>query len=227
MSLVGIIGIIIFAISLPFLLIKPQRILISKAVGDSFLTTFMNLNDFLKSLNVRGKGIYLPPGINDPNNYVFVPYDDRGSLSRLSVIKGIRDRKLLAKEGILLRSTGSSMINSIEKEFAIDFSKLDLHSLKETLSKLLISELGIMNNFYLEILENKVYCIFYGSIFLNLCTKIYREMPEFCTKLGCPLNSAIASILSKATERYVIIEDCIVSSGKGKIETTYRLLTRR
>jgi hypothetical protein len=217
---------LIFAISLPFLLIKPQRVLINKTLGDSFLTTYLNLNDFLESLNVKGKGIYLPPRPNEKNNFVFIPYDDRGLLSQLSVLEGIRDRRKLIKEGILLRSTGSSLINSIEREFGIDFSQLELNSLKETLSRLFINELAITNNFYLETLENKVYCIFHGSIFLNLCTKVYREIPEFCTKLGCPLNSAIASMLSKMTGRYVIIEDCIVASGKRKIETTYRLMMR-
>ena len=224
LSLVGIVGIIIFAISVSFLLIKSHRTSIEETVADSFLSTFINLNNFLKSLNAKGKGIYFPPKISELNNYVFIPYDDRESLSKLSTIEGIRKRKFLINGGVLLQSTGSSMIVSLEKKFAINFSKLELSNLKETLSTLLVNELGVVDNIYLEILENKIFCMFDGSIFLNLCERIHRELPEFCTKLGCPLCSTIAGIISKITERYVSIEECIVKSGKRKIETTYRLL---
>jgi hypothetical protein len=195
-----------------------------ETVGDSFLSTFINLNSFLKSLNAKGKGIYLPPKTHELNSYVFVPFDDRNSLSKLSIIERANEGKLLTKEGVILRSNGSSIVNSLEKKFAITFSKLNLSSLKETLTRLLVSELSIVNAIHVEILENKVYCIFSESIFSNLCNRIQREIPEFCTKLGCPLISAIAVIISKIAERYVKIEECTLMQGGRKIETVYRLL---
>lgn len=225
--LTGIIAIVIFAISIPFLLIKPQRYLMDELFEDSLFATLVNLNNFIRSLNIKGKGIYLPPRINESKNYVFVPYDNLDPLSKLSAMERNRNKKLLIKEGVLLLSTGSPMIMSLEKKFAIDFSKLEMESLKETLSKFFIDELGIMNDIYVEILENRVYCIFVGSIFVDLCKKIQIEMPEFCTKLGCPLNSAVAGIISKITGRYVLIEDCIIKSDERKTETTYRLLIKR
>ena len=226
MSLMGIIGLIIFAISVSFFLIKPKQHALEEIVGDSFFTTFLNLNNFLKSLNIKGKGVYIPPKINEQSNNVFIPYDDRNLLIKLAAIEKLRERKLLVRGGVLLRSPGSTMVDSLEKKFAVNFSKLDLSTLKETLDKLLVNELGIVNDTYVNILENKVYCIFYGSIFLNLCNRIHWEMPEFCTKLGCTLCSAIASILSKITKRYVSIEECVVKSGKRKIEASYKLLAK-
>lgn len=224
---IGIIAIVIFAISIPFLLIKPQRYAIDELFENLFFTNLVNLNNFLESLKVKGTGLYLPPKVNEPDNYVFVPYDNYDTLSKLSAIENNRKKHLLVKEGVLLRSTGSPIINSLEKKFTINFSELDLGSLKETLSKLFVNELGIMNDVYVEILENKVYCIFLGSIYLNLCKKIHIEMPAFCTKLGCPLSSATAGILAKITDRYVSIENCEINIRERKIETVYRLLLKR
>jgi len=81
-----------------------------------------------------------------------------------------------------------------------------------------------LSNIFMEILENSVYFIFYGSIFWTLCEKIQRDIPGFCTKLGCPLCSAIGSILSKITSRYVLIDECVIISRERKIETIYRLI---
>ncbi|WP_287585366.1 hypothetical protein [Candidatus Borrarchaeum sp.] len=224
---VGIIAIVIFAISIPFLLIKPQQYSIDELFENLFLTNLLNLNNFLESLNIKGTGIYLPPKANEPDNYVFVPYDKYDPLGKLSSIENNRKKSILFKEGILLRSTGSPIINSLEKKFDVNFSMLDLESLKETLSELFVNELGLVNDVYVEILENKVYCIFLGSIYLNLCKKIHIEMPELCTKLGCPLSGATASILANITDRYVSIENCEINYRERKIETVYRLLVKR
>jgi hypothetical protein len=89
--------------------------------------------------------------------------------------------------------------------------------------KLLIEDLEIAQNFELEEADGKIYARIENSIYRNLI-KDLEKMSSIWGKIGCPLSSAIACALTKATGKPVTIETQKISKDGRTIEIEYRLI---
>jgi hypothetical protein len=89
--------------------------------------------------------------------------------------------------------------------------------------KLLIEDLEIAQNVQIETLNNTVHVKIENSIYKNMCQEA-KKFSNICSLLGCPLCSAIASALAKATGKPVIIEKNQISEDSQTIDIEYHLL---
>lgn len=186
-------------------------------IGQSLLPTIFNLNNLLKSLNVKGNGIYVPYKIKKPSIRVFVPYERQYTPSEIPIINRFSKNNMLSSKGYWIFPTGLSLFEFIENKFSLNFFELDIGSLRKIIQRYLVKELGVLKGVSVEVMGDRIFCILSASLFLSYCRIIHTEIPEFCTKIGCPLSSVIACMISKITDSYVIIKEC--KSDYEKLET--------
>jgi hypothetical protein len=75
----------------------------------------------------------------------------------------------------------------------------------------------------METVNNIVHVKIENSIYKNMCQEA-KKIPNICSLLGCPLCSAIASALAKATGKPVIIEKNQTDEDGQTIDIEYHLL---
>lgn len=124
--------------------------------------------------------------------------------------------------GMCLIPLGQGLVHLFEKELRTDLFKADLDYLQNNLPKLLIEDLELVKDFEMSVNGNVVHVRMTGSVYSNLCSEV-RKLTNICPRVGCPLCSAIAYALAKATGKAVTIEKNEFHENEI-IEMWYRLL---
>jgi len=107
-------------------------------------------------------------------------------------------------EGLLLTPPGLALSKLLEKENRKPFTETSLKGLQKQLPKLL-EELQITKNATAQTEGNTVIIETNNHIFEDLC-KETRKLEKTHETIGCPLSSALACLLAKATGKPVTIE---------------------
>ena len=123
--------------------------------------------------------------------------------------------------GILLTPPGLGLSKLFEKKLGKSFTEIDLQDVQKELPKL-FEKLDIAKNTYIQTEENSVTVELGNHIFKGLCEET-RKLEKTHETVGCPLSSAIACALAKATGKLVTIEK-EMQSLDGSTRIQYRLL---
>jgi len=165
-----------------------------------------NIERVLVELDLKEKGIYLPPKSlkNLENSVVFVPKNPQTDLSSLDE----NTKKLFSNKqnGIFVTPPGLGLSRLFERGLHSSFTKADLKQLQKVLPKLLIEDLELVNNIEIEIQEKAVTATITGSLFNGVCVETDNQP---CTHLqvGCLLSSALACVLAKVTGKPITIQN--------------------
>lgn len=186
------------------------------------LSALETLNQIMEELGYKEKAIYLPPEyLADPEaNKAYIPKNKESELPTPEQIQGKENRFFIQiPQGILPTPPGSELAKLFEKTLETSFTKADLQYLQLNLPKLLIEDLEIAQNLDITVENNKVSVTIENSAYQSL-TKEAAKLSKLYESLGCPLSSAIACALAKASGKPVIIEkQQITDENKGlKIE---------
>jgi len=225
------------------LYISPEKY-VKQALLDSTITpSLINLNQILSELRYQGKPIYLPPKYfrDFETTRIFIAKNKRTKLPTAEEIQQQGEKTLLeSPESALITPPGLSLSKLFEKTLGTTFTKVDLEYLRQNLPKLLIEDLEVAENVEIEteykdtneitdsisenrIKNNLIHVKITKSIFTGICNENRRLSQISCT-IGCPLCSAIACALTKATGEPIVIERFQTSENGEIIETTYRVL---
>jgi hypothetical protein len=170
----------------------------------SQLTT---LNYMLHQLEFQGGVFYLPPHYSNNGDLqkTFLPELRNSDLPLPSQTKSEQALWMETPSGLLLVPPGAELASAFEKILKKNFSNLKLQELQRNLSKLLIGELEIAKSLEVVIEPNKIQvnlknCIIKAPNFeFDLNSGAY-------SKFGSSLGSALACIISKLTDKIVLIE---------------------
>ncbi|MEM2704036.1 MAG: hypothetical protein QXR45_12840 [Candidatus Bathyarchaeia archaeon] len=193
------------------------------ATASSNLTT---INQIMKELGCEEKAIYLPPQyfINPEVNKAYIPKDRNLKIPNPYQIQGKENNFFLQNpQGILLTPPGSELTRLFEETLETSFTKVDLKYLQLNLPKLLIEDLEIAQDVDITVENNKVNVTILNSAYQNL-TKETAKLSKLYRSLGCPLSSAIACALAKATGKPVIIEKQQINDKDRAIKIEYLLV---
>jgi hypothetical protein len=164
-----------------------------------------NIERILAEANVTEKGIYLPPrNLKDSeSSLVFVPEKPTKNLP--DPIE--TNLKLLGNEknGLFLTPPGFSLSRLFEKELGYSFTKTDLKQIQSVLPKLLVETMEIAEDAEMEIQGNIVNIEITNSVLDGVCQQT-QNLQQTHDQIGCPLTSAIACALAKASGKPVIIQ---------------------
>jgi len=219
-----------------------------KAVMDaSLLPPLATLNQTLQELDYRGDAAYLPPKYfaNPENTRVYVAKQkDLPLPSPEQIQKNESQLFLRDPQGVLLTPPGAELLKLFERTLETNFTKVDLEYLQQNMPRLFIENLEIAENLEIEtanstattkaadsvsVLQAKndtIHVRITSSIFNQICRET-ANLPYTSEKIGCPLCSAIACALTKATGEPIIIENTQQSVDGKTTEVTYRIVTAK
>jgi hypothetical protein len=206
--------------------IQTEEYIKQNLLDATVLPSLVTLNQIIQELDYKGKAIYLPPKyLKDPEaNKAYIPKHKDGKMPTPKQIQE-QENKLFTENprGMLVTPPGAELTKLFEKTLETSFTRVDLQYLQQNLSKLLVENLEIAQNFEMEIEGNKVQVKMENSAYKNLA-KLNTKLSNLYDRLGCPISSAIASALAKATGKPIIIENQRASEDGKDMEMEYGIL---
>jgi hypothetical protein len=206
--------------------IQTEEYVRENLLDTTVLPSLATLNQIIQELDYRGKAIYLPPKyLRDPEaNKAYIPKQKDEKLPTPEQIQQ-QDTKLFIEnpQGILLTPPGAELTKLFEKTLETSFTRIDLQYLQQNMPKLFIENLEIAQNFEMQTEKNKVYVKMENFVYKNL-TKETANLLNLYFSLGCPVSSAIACALAKATGKPIVIENQQTSEDGKNMEIEYRIL---
>ena len=204
-------------------LVLPGKYVKSEVMNYLSISSLLAIDQMITDSNVQGKPIYipvlkesyLPIQMGVKNEFAYIP--------NIGVEEGkaIEQAFMRNSPGLRLTPPGLGLVNLMEKKFKQSFHNLNMDSLIETLPQIITQELEIANKFRIRLEGNEVHVQIVKSVCEDLC-KEANKMQHICPYIGCPISSSIACILTRVTNKPVIIERC--SIRYNNIETCYRIL---
>jgi hypothetical protein len=213
-----------------------------EAVLSSSLTT---LNQMIREFSYKGDATYLPPKYfaNPDTTKVYVSKSERGGLPTPEQTQLYENQPVArTTQGMLITPPGMQLSKLLEKSLGTSFIKTDLKNLRENLPTLFVENL-IAENLEMQA-ENHMTegkknlptsfththpCLV--TIHARIIKPIYhdmfkesREPSQVMSSIGCPICSAIAIAIAKATGKPVRITDTRSSEDGNTIEVNYEII---
>ena len=209
-----------------FLYVKDQGY-VPKLVLDASVSPSLSIVDqMIKELGFKGNAVYLPPKyFEDPEaTKIYIPKQKYATLPTPEQIEKYEDQLILENpQGLLITPPGAELTKLFEKTLETSFNKVDLEYLQKNMPKLFIEDLEIAENLELQVEKDKVHI----EITNSACKEIHSQangLTLVLSKIGCPVCSAIACALTKATGKPIIIDNTGISEDGKTIKTTYHVL---
>jgi hypothetical protein len=212
-----------------FFFIKPVKYVQSSLLHSTATAAYKTIDRILRDLKIKGKGYYIPPypkdvylpdylkGLKDPVVFISAGEGGMPSIEELAKSKFMLENP----NGICVAPPGLGLLEQFERELKKDLAKLKLTELSETLPPLIVENLGLAKEMEINVKDNHVYIKILDSTYKNLYAA--EENLKSIHTLGCPLISAIACALAKASGKTVTIQGIKVSPDKQTTEVWYRM----
>ena len=229
-TILGFIGLGLVLWGALFFFIKPVRYVQSSLLDSTAISTYATIDRIVKDLKFKGKSYYIPPypkevylpeylkGLKE--TVVFISADTGGMPS----IEELAKSKFLLENpnGICVAPPGLGLLTRFEKEARRDITKLQLDELCESLEPIIVENLQLAKEMEMKVMDKQVYVRIFDSIYKSLYTA--EENLKSIHSLGCPLVSAIACTLAKATGKMITIQRDSVSPDGQTIEVWFQFV---
>lgn len=191
------------------LFLSPERFVSEKILEKSNLSSIIVINNIIQELQIQSKGIYF---LSENEIRVIIPLrsDYKPKKEILQRTFQIGDPGGTA---LMIIPLGYSLMQMAEKEGA------DWGDLSQALNEVLVDGLELARS--IEVMQDRDVTVKVNEpLYINLCERVSREAPRICD-IGCSFCSLIACIVTKSTEKNVIIEK--VEHDKNSIVARFRL----
>jgi hypothetical protein len=226
------------------LYVKPEDSTRKNLVEASVSPSLITLNQLIQELGYKGDTTYLPPRyFTDPQTTkICLTKDKNGNLPTPEQTRLYENTPVgLAPQAIFLTPSGIQLSRMLEKALKKNFTKISLESLQQKLPKVFIEDLEIAENIELETAQNPDIRAT-GTI---TETTLHKQSPTTASDIAiharithpangltfketpstdCPICSAIAIAITKATDKPVRIKDTSRSEDGDIIEATYLVM---
>jgi len=228
LSVLALVGLGLVFWSAILLYIRPEKYVKESLFAKATSSSLVGLDEILRELGYKSKGIYLPPQYLEASesSKVYMSTRSDSPLPSSEQIQSQKDRVFLNNPwSILITPPGAELSKLFEEKLRTSFTAVDLQYLEQRLPSLLTEELQIADNFEITGENGCVHVRIESSV----CGDMHREaealsLSHIYDSLGCPLCSAIATALAKTTGKPVIIEKELISEDGKTFEIEYRLL---
>lgn len=223
-SILAFIGLSLFFWGALLLYVQPEEYTKKALLDSAVIPSLETLNQIICELNYKGKVIYLPPKYlkNPEASKVYISKQKEEVPEPELTLKHENQLFFGNPSGILLTPPGAQLSRLFEKRLDTNFTKTDLNYITQNMPKLLIEDLEIAENIEIETENNKIKIKITNSTFKEVHNG--NNQLSHTYPFGCPLSSAIACALTKATGKPITIENTQASEDGKIIETTYQIL---
>ena len=198
-------------------LVQPKKYVGLNIMNATAISSLRTIEKMIIDSGYKEKGVYVRAGDSD-RTVVFVP---REPFSMIPQVSDREDRTFLSDpNGLLIPPPGVALADLIEKRLGFKLVNCGLEPLVEALPKVLVEGLEIVTDVEIEVDKDLVRFKLFDSIYGDFCSEVH-DSSRRCG-LGCPMHSALASILAVATGRPVLCQDETVHDRVT--ESTYELL---
>jgi len=200
--------------------VQPNKYVKSDLMNATAISSLRTIDKMMVGMGYREKGVYISATDSD-KAVVFVPSEP---FSAIPEVSGVEDKVFLSQpEGLLVPPPGLALATLIENKLGFKLRNCGIEALIEALPKVLVEDLEIVKDVEIEKTGDTVRFRLYGSIYSDFCTEV-RDTSRRCG-LGCPMCSALASILTIATGKPVIYEEDRTSEDHKLTESVYQLVS--
>jgi hypothetical protein len=214
-----------------FIMIAPTKYVEGSLLSVTAIPIYQTADRIIKSLEDEPTAYHTPPypenaplpdhlkGLKDM--VVFITDDKEKAIpdfQELSEGKFIMN----SPSGVALTPPGMGLLAAIENKTNSDFAKMSIEELCETLPRLILENLGLADEIEMT-LQNP------NTLRLKLINSIYRDLYNPGSKLksisllGCPIISAVACAVAKATGKPVTIQQIETSPHGLRLNATLRI----
>jgi hypothetical protein len=202
--------------------IQPKKYLKSDLMNATAISSIRTIDKMMLGMGYREKGVYIRTGDSD-NTVVFIPSEP---FSMIPEISNAEDKIFLSKqEGLLVPPPGLSLASLIETKLGFKLKNCGVQALIEALPKVLVEDLKIVHDVEIEVTKDDVRFKLYDSIYSDFCSAVRETSKRF--GLGCPICSALASILTIATSEAVLYDDYTTPEDQKVTQSVYHLISGR
>jgi hypothetical protein len=210
-------------------------------LNSTSMTLLTALDETLRTLDCKGKAIYLPPKyLNDPESAkVYVPKLETSTLPSPETTQQLEMQPTQkSPQGILITPAGAELARLLETELGTSLLRINLEDLLRRLPKTLIEDLEIVNDCEIQLFAKKrtekseendqtnqseIFVKFTTTVYRDTCKRAAR-LPTIFSNIGCPLSSALAIAFSKATGNPIMIKTQQISEDGETNGTEYTII---
>lgn len=214
-----------------FFLLRPEEYVESSLLHGAAVSSYSTIDRIIKDFKYKGSGYYIPPYPKDVYLHEYrkglkdlVVFISKKNDSDMPSIEEIARGKFRLKNpsGVLVTPPGSGLLMQIEEESRVDFAKMELNGLCDALPRVIVEDLSLAERIEMELLEDQVHMKLFGSLYQDLYNA--KNNLKSISILGCPIASAMACALAKASGKTVTIHKQKVSPDNLQIEIWYRII---
>jgi len=214
-----------------FFFVRPIRYVKSSLLESTAISSYSTIDRIVRDLKYTGKSYYIPPypkevylpehlkGLKDL--IVFISRARRSGAGMPAIEEMAKSKFLLENpKGICVAPPGLGLLTQFEKELRKEMTKLELNELCESLPQLILENFQLAKEIEMKTEKNQVHLRIIDSIYKNLYSR--EKNLKSVHFLGCPLVSAIACAIAKATGKIVTLHRDSISLDGQTIEVWYR-----
>jgi hypothetical protein len=214
-----------------FIIITPKRYVEGSLLEATAISSYLTIDRIIKDLKYKGKGYYTPPYPKDvylpehlkglKDMIVFVSAENEADIPSIQELA--ESKFLLQKpQGVLVTPPGLGLLTQIEKKVNVDFTKISLDELCEVMPRFILDDFSLAEEMEITLEENQVNLKLSDSIYKNLYSA--ENNLKSISILGCPIASAVACAIAKASGKPVTIQKIDVSVDGATIQVHYRIV---
>ena len=211
-----------------FLLARDAKYVESGLLDGTAKSAYSTFDRVIRDLKFNGHGYFIPPfsrdalvpeylkNLKEPVVFVSEKFDGKASADELAA------GKFLSQTGVFMTCPGSELLAQMEERLHCDFSRVDLEELVEFLPRCLTESFNLAQSVDMSVVEGGVCFEAKGLVYESL----YRADPPMksVSLLGCPVVSAVASVLAKASGKTVVISQQVLSPGDCGVKVLFKFV---
>jgi len=212
--MVGIGAIFLGAITM---FVNTEKFINQKVAEHLNLSSVIVLDDLLRDLRIRNRGIYLPSSKTESTIKIFVPLKREYEFPPTTLLKGDRafliDLPNASHEGVLLKPLGYHLFKYAGDELKVDWRERETDDgaqqspLSEKLNDVFVRGLEIADKVTTSTLDGQFSVNIINTPYVSMCRALMEDAPQVCEQIGCPLCSLVACIYTEYVDDAVTIEE--------------------
>ena len=205
--------------------LNTERFISQEVAEDLNLSSVIVVDDLLRDLRVKNRGVYLPSSMTGTTVKVFIPL--RREYEVPSKVHLAEDRAFLidlanpAQEGVLLKPLGYHLFAHTSRDLKVDWrdartetegaeeheqDREPQDTLAEKLQDVLVKGLELADKVVVSQSDGELSVRLQNTPYIGTCHSVGEEAPQVCEQIGCPLCSLIACIYTEYADTATVIE---------------------
>lgn len=213
------VGFAVILLGLFALFLYSERVLPVQITESLASTANENSARSIRALNLKGRGIYMPPGGRLLKDRVFIPLEDRRlELPRPASETVLNSGDLGPSLGMFVIPPGKDTVDLVESLTSKRFSDDDPSDAQESLERLTAGT-GLIRKVECREKGDIVTLTILHSKMEVICSKTWKDHPDLHARLGCVGCSIVLTALARSEGRPLRIEE----ARREKDRTVYVL----